>query len=152
MMSASTPSHPTEFAQAYLRAWADGDADAVSRQFAPDGTYVDPTLPGPLRKEEIAGFVASLVTAFSGLTFEYESISSDDNRVIAQWRMKGTHTGPMPGLPEPTGRTVDLPGVDVITVGQDGITSAVNYLDRITFLAQLGLEVRIVPAAQAATS
>ena len=151
-MNASTPGHPTEFAQAYLRAWADGDADAVSQQFAPDGTYFDPNLPAPLGKGEIAEFVATLVTAFPDLTFEYDSISSDDNRVIAQWRMKGTHTGPMPGLPEPTGRTVDLPGVDVITVGPEGITSSVNYLDRITFFNQLGLEVQIVPADQTATT
>jgi steroid delta-isomerase-like uncharacterized protein len=136
---------PVEVAQAYLQRWNDHDGAAVTRLFAPNGTYVDPTLPGPLSGEAIAVYVADLVAAFPDLTFVVEGISVDSDRVTAQWRMQGTNTGPFPGAPEPTGGTCDLPGVDVITVGSDGITSVVGYFDQKTFVEQLGLQVLIVP-------
>jgi hypothetical protein len=118
----------------------------------PNGTFIDPFLPQPLPREEIAGYVATFLTTFPDLTFEYESISTCENRVIAPWRMKGTNTGDMPGLPGPTGRTIDLPGMDAITVGPDGIISAIDYSDQITFFKQLGLQVQILPADKTATN
>jgi hypothetical protein len=40
-------------------------------------------------------------------------------------------------VPQPTGGTCDLPGVDVITVGLGGIVSVVGYFDQKTFVEQL---------------
>lgn len=134
-----------EVAQAYLQGWNDHDGTAVVRQFAPNGTYVDPTLPGPLSGEAIGTYVAGLVAAFPDLAFAIEGISVDGDRVTVQWRMQGTNTGPFRGAPEPTGGTCDLPGVDLITVGSDGITSVVGYFDQKTFVEQLGLQALIVP-------
>ena len=136
---------PVEVAQAYLQGWNDHDGAAVTRLFAPNGTYVDPTLPGPLSGEAIAEYVADLVAAFPDLAFAVEKISVDGDRVTVQWRMRGTNTGPFPGAPQPTGGTCDLRGVDVITVGTDGITSVVGYFDQKTFIEQLGLHALIVP-------
>lgn len=135
---------PIEVAQAYLQHWNNHDGDAVGALFASGGTYVDPILPGPLPREEIATYVAGLVAAFPDLTFVSEAISVDGERVIAQWRMRGTNTGPLRDA-EPTGRTCDLPGVDVITVGHEGITSVVGYFDQKTFIEQLGLQTLAVP-------
>lgn len=136
---------PIKVAQAYLQGWNDHDGAAVARLFAPDGTYVDPTLPGPLSGEAIAEYVVRLVAAFPDLTFAVEAISVDGDRVTVQWRMQGTNTGPFPEAPRPTGGRCDLRGVDVITVGADGITSVVGYFDQKTFTEQLGLQVLIVP-------
>jgi steroid delta-isomerase-like uncharacterized protein len=136
---------PVEVAQAYLQGWNDHDGAAVARLFAPSGTYVDPTLPGPLSGEAIAEYVAGLVAAFPDLAFAVEGISVDGDRVTAQWRMQGTNTGPFPGAPQPTGGTCDLRGVDVITVGSDGITSVVGYFDQKTFFEQLGRYALVVP-------
>lgn len=136
---------PVEVAQAYLRGWNDHDGAAVTRLFSPNGTYVGPTLPGPLSGQAIAEYVAGLVTAFPDLVFAVEGISVDGDQVTVQWRMQGTNTGPFPGAPQPTGGTCDLRGVDVITVGSDGITSVVGYFDQKTFIEQLGLQALIVP-------
>jgi hypothetical protein len=54
----STRATAIEVVRAYLQAWNDHDGVAVTRQFAPNGTYVDPTLPGPLSGEDIAMYVA----------------------------------------------------------------------------------------------
>lgn len=52
-----------------MQGWNDHDGAAVTDLFAPDGTYVDPTLPGPLSGEGIAMYVAGLVAAFRDLAF-----------------------------------------------------------------------------------
>jgi hypothetical protein len=78
-----------EVAQAYLQGWNDHDGTAVVRQFAPNGTYVDPTLPCPLSGEAIGTYVAGLVAAFPHLAFAIEGISVDGDRVTVQWRMQG---------------------------------------------------------------
>jgi steroid delta-isomerase-like uncharacterized protein len=131
--------------QAYLQAWNDHDGAAVTRQFAPNGTYVDPTLPGPVSGDGIAMYVAALVAAFPDFAFAVEAIGVDRDRVTLQWRMRGTNTGPLPGAPMPTNGTCDLPGVDLINVSSEGITSVVGYFDQKTFIEQLGLQAVIVP-------
>ena len=132
--------------RSYLDAWNRHDGQAALATFADDGTYVDPTLPGPIGGQALAGYVDALSTAFPDLRFDVEAMAVDGNRVTAQWRMRGTNTGPLPGAPVPTGGTCDLPGVDVITVGPDGITSVVGYFDQKTFVEQLGLRAVVVPA------
>ncbi|MGY1730311.1 ester cyclase [Geodermatophilus sp. SYSU D01045] len=133
-----------ELAERYLRGWNDHDGDAVAATFAEGGTYVDPNLPEPLPKVAIAGYVAALVTAMPDLAFVIEDIGSDGSRVYARWRLQGTWSGPMPGLPEPTGGRCDLPGIDVIEVGADGVTRVVGYFDQKTFAEQLGLRADLV--------
>jgi steroid delta-isomerase-like uncharacterized protein len=142
----STRATAIEVVRAYLQAWNDHDGVAVTRQFAPNGTYVDPTLPGPLSGEDIAMYVAGLVAAFPDLVFTVESLSVDADRVTLQWRMRGTNIGPLPGAPKPTRGTCDLPsGVDLINIGSEGIISVVGYFDQKTFIEQLGLQAMIVP-------
>ncbi len=62
--------------------------------------------------------------------------------------MRGTNDGaPLPGTAAPTGGTLDLPGVDVITTAGDRIIDVVGYFDQKTFLEQLGRRVLVVPEA-----
>jgi steroid delta-isomerase-like uncharacterized protein len=133
-------------AERYLAGWNAHDGDAVAACFAAGGTYVDPTLPGPLPREAITGYVAAVLTALPDLHFATEDVGNDGGRVYARWRMQGTWTGPMPGLPEPTGQRCDLPGIDVIEVGPDGITRVVGYFDQQTFAEQIGLRLEVHPA------
>lgn len=137
---------PLEAAKAYVAAWNAHDGEAVSALFDAAGTYLDPTLPGPIGGEHLAAYVTGLVAAFPDLHFAVQSAWADGDRVTLQWRMRGTNSGPLPGAPQPTGGTCDLPGVDVVTVGPAGITSVVGYFDQKTFVEQLGLRVLVVPA------
>lgn len=144
---------PLETSRAYVAAWNAHDGEAVLATFDEAGTYVGPTLPGPIAGEGIAGYVGGLCTAFPDLHFDVDGISVDgisvDGRtVVARWRMRGTNTGPLPGAPEPTNGTCDLPGVDVITVGEAGIVSVVGYFDQKTLVEQLGLQAIVVPASE----
>ena len=141
----TTTTTAAETAERYLRGWNDHDGAAVAAVFADGGTYVDPTLPGPLPKAAMSGYVAALVAALPDLVFAVEDVVGEGSRAYLRWRLQGTWRGPMPGLPEPTGRRCDLPGVDLVEVGPDGITSVVGYFDQKTFAEQLGLRVEVAP-------
>ena len=64
----------------------------------------------------------------------------DSQGATVQWRMRGTFDGgAFQGL-EPTGRRIDLRGVDCMEVGEDGlITSNVAYYDGAAFARQVGM-------------
>ena len=104
------------------------------------GTYEDPVTGGPISGDALAGYVETLLVGFPDLSFEIESIApTSDTEAVARWRMKGTNTGPMPAGPA-TGGTVDLPGVDFLTIDPetDRVTKVVGYFDTGTLTAQLG--------------
>src|SRR2546423_10404706 len=135
---------PVKIACAYFQTWNDHDGAAVAALFAPGGTYIDPTLPGPLSGRDIATYGTRSVATFPDLAFAVERISLDGDQATAQWRMQGTNTGPFNGTPEPTGGTCDLPGVDLITADARGITTVVSYFDQKTLAEQLGCQALIV--------
>jgi len=126
----------------YTEGWNDHDPDAVVEQFAPGGTYVDSSLAEPLERDEIADFVTDTVMGFPDVRFEERRVftaqEGDELVLVAEWTMRGTHAGPFEGLP-PTGNELELDGVDVVTVSDDGITSITGYLDQNEVADQLGL-------------
>jgi steroid delta-isomerase-like uncharacterized protein len=136
-------------AQAYFDAWNARDPEAVAAAFAEDGTYTDPTVAGPpLSGLALAEHVRDMLTGFPDLTFEILHTQPQDNgtsgAVIARWLMRGTNTGPLRGL-APTGRRVELRGVDVITIAGGEIKSVEGLFDRETLSEQLGSQMRAQP-------
>jgi steroid delta-isomerase-like uncharacterized protein len=134
----------------YFEAWNAHDAAAVTAALAEGGTYADPTTESPLAGLALAEHVRALVAAFPDLSFEVlSSVPADagpDGTLVVQWLMRGTNTGPLRGL-FPTGRTVALPGVDVITISGGQIRSVEGCFDRQTMAEQLGLQVIVQPHA-----
>ena len=134
-----------ELARAYLGAWNAHDGAAVAAVVS--GSYMDPTLPAPLRGAAVAVMVDMLCAAFPDLHVEETALPLVvGNRMVLQWRLQGTNSGaPLPGAPAPTGGTVDLPGVDVVTLADGRIVDVVGYFDQKTFIEQLGLQVHLSP-------
>jgi steroid delta-isomerase-like uncharacterized protein len=133
-----------ETARQYLDAWNARDADAIVRTFAPGGTYCDPTT-AKLSGDAIGENAKRLWGAFPDLTFEVTSLAeAGAGRVVAEWIMKGTNTGPFQGLPA-TGRPISLPGVDMFEIGAHGIKAITGYFDTRALPDQLGLQVLIQP-------
>lgn len=134
-----------EHAHRYFDAWNARDAAAIVAAFAPGGTYVDPTTPGPLLGDAIGAYASGLWSAFPDLHFELVSVApAGDGQVAAQWIMRGTNHGSMNGLP-PTGKSVELPGADFITGSEDGLHSVTGYFDSAALPRQLGLQVLVQP-------
>jgi steroid delta-isomerase-like uncharacterized protein len=139
------PMNAIELCQRYFQAWMRRDAGAVLETMAPHGTYQDPTTPGPLSGEAFRGYMKTLWAAFPDLSFELGRIQAlDDELVHGEWTMCGSNTGSLQGLP-PTGKTVRVPGIDVIETGPDGIRRVTGYFDSALLPRQLGLNVIVQP-------
>ncbi|MGH2784671.1 MAG: nuclear transport factor 2 family protein [Actinomycetota bacterium] len=135
-----------ETAQRYFDAWNRQDPQGVAATFVDGGWYEDPTTKGKLTGDAIADSVSGLLTMFPDLSFDVVSVAqTGDNTVAAQWLMKGTNTGPLPGGP-PMGRTIALPGSDFIEVDGDSVRSVLGYFDQVTLFEQLGLAANPMPA------
>jgi len=140
-----------EAATAYFDAWNAHDPAAVARVVT--GTYVDPTLPTPIKGEDLAANVDGLCTAFPNLRFVIEGTNVDGDTVIARWRMQGTNDGAaLPGAPAPTNATIDLAGIDVITTRDNEVVDVIGYFDQKSFVEQLGLQAIVMPKDEWPTS
>jgi hypothetical protein len=134
-------------AQRYFDAWNSRSGVVVADTLTEDGTYSDPATPGPLSGPALAGYVDGLVTIFPDLSFDLVSESwLTENTLFAEWVMRGTNTGPLPGGAPPLGRTVALPGNDVLVVRGDRVVSVRGTFDLVTMYEQLGLKVTPYPA------
>lgn len=70
------------------------------------------------------------------VTVEYQIAESD--MVLTRWRMQGTNTGPLRGMP-PTGREVSVTGFHVHRVADGKIIEIWAQGDTLAFMRQLGL-------------
>lgn len=132
-------------ARRYFDAWAAHDADAILATMAPGGTYSDPTTPGPIGGEALRGYAMALWTAFPDLRFEISAIDRiDARRAHVRWVMRGHNQGTLMGLP-PTGKAVQLEGIDLIESSPEGIHRVVGLFDSATLLRQMGMNVSIQP-------
>lgn len=88
------------FRRAYRAMTAGGNLDELAAVVAPD--FVDH---GPV--------------ASGTRPVQLEDYFERGDRACAAMRITGTHSGPLMGLP-PTGRSIDISGVDVVRIGPDG--------------------------------
>jgi steroid delta-isomerase-like uncharacterized protein len=94
-------------------------------------------------REEVVAWFGELFDAVPDLHMEVEdvAIASDAGRerVTVRWHMTGTFSGdPYMGI-EPTGRPLDLRGMDLIDVENGRIAANNIYYDQLTFARQIGM-------------
>jgi steroid delta-isomerase-like uncharacterized protein len=132
-------------ARRYFDAWNARDAAAVVASLGGDGSYEDPTTPGPLSGDALTTHLSGLWAAFPDLAFEVRSAAeTGGDRVAAEWRMRGTNRGSFRGLP-PTGREVVVDGADFIETDGTRVTRVVGYFDPGSVPRQLGLDIIVQP-------
>jgi steroid delta-isomerase-like uncharacterized protein len=132
-----------EFAERYVEAWNSYDADAIDELVAPDVVWLDPALPEPARGvEEVKDFMRRSWAAFPDLRFTAGPLWLDahGDSVTWAWRMEGTHQGEIepPGF-APTGRRIDIDGIDVWDFAGDRIERYRAYYDMALLAQQLGV-------------
>jgi len=133
-----------EVATRYVDAWNRHEPAAIVAAFASGGTYSDPAA-GTLSGESIGAYASGLFESFEDLRFDIVGAATTAaGDVVVEWVMRGTNSGPLFGAP-PTGGTLALPGVDVITLDGDLIRSVQGYFDQKTFVEQAGLQAVIMP-------
>jgi steroid delta-isomerase-like uncharacterized protein len=90
-------------------------------------------------REALTAFFKELFAALPELAMEVEGVVADGDTAVVQWRLTGTHSGaPFQGI-APTGRSIDLRGVDVMTFDGEHIRLNTVYYDGAAFARQVGL-------------
>jgi steroid delta-isomerase-like uncharacterized protein len=94
-------------------------------------------------REEVVAWFRGFFDAVPDLHMEVEDVAvageAGRERVTVRWRITGTFSGtPYMGI-EPTGRAVDLRGMDLISI-EDGRVAGNNvYYDQLAFARQIGM-------------
>lgn len=122
----------------YVEGWNDHDPEVVMSAFADGGTASDPATDGTISGTEIREWVEETVEAFPDVRFAVDRRAAEDGRLFVEWTMYGTHEGTFEGLP-PTGEAVEISGVDVVEISEEGITTIDGYFNEAEFRAELGL-------------
>jgi steroid delta-isomerase-like uncharacterized protein len=126
-------------ARSYFEAIANRDTSAMAAHWRPDA--VDDLVPlGPLRgTDEIVAFFRELFQAVPDVETTVTRVVAGETQAAVEWRMTGHFTGGAFQGVDPTGRRVDLRGLDLLEIEDGKIVGNTAYYDGMTFARQIGL-------------
>lgn len=126
----------------YVERYNAGDLDSVmdlyaddASQLMPDGIFIG--------RSVIRERLAKELTSFSNLRHRVTSYLEQGDGFADEWVFVGTHTGPL-ALPDgtelpATGKTVEVPGMELVRMRDGKIIVDNLYYDNVAVAAQLGL-------------
>jgi ketosteroid isomerase-like protein len=126
----------------YVELYNAGDLDGVMDLYAEDSTQLMPdgTFEG---RSAIKDRLAKELASFSDIAHRYVSYVEQGDAFADEWVFVGTHTGPLV-LPDgtelpPTGKRVEVKGMELVRVRDGKIVVDNLYYDNLGAAAQLGL-------------
>ena len=137
--AAAAASTAEQVARSYFAALSARDAAAMAGHWSAEG--VDDIVPfGVLRgPDEVRSFFEAQFAAIPDLETTVDRVVADEHSASVQWRMRGTFSGaPFQGI-EPTGKWLELRGVDVVEVEDGKIVRNSAYYDAMTFAREIGM-------------
>jgi steroid delta-isomerase-like uncharacterized protein len=142
--TAATSPDLDAFCARYMAAWNEHDAAAMADLLTDDVVWEDPSLPAPAQGiRAVQDFMRSAWVAFPDLRFDKTDTphrTAGGDQVAWRWRMRGTMTGPLdpPGF-APTGRPIEIEGVDLWTMREGRIARYSAFYDNNALAIQLGI-------------
>jgi steroid delta-isomerase-like uncharacterized protein len=125
----------------YVERYNAGDLDAVMDLYAEDAVQLMPdgTFEG---RSAIRERLAQELNAFTDVAHRVESFVDQGEAFADEWTFVGTHTGPL-ALPDggqlpPTGRRVEIRGMEFVQMRDGKIVADNLYYDTTAVLAQFG--------------
>jgi steroid delta-isomerase-like uncharacterized protein len=88
--------------------------------------------------DEIARYFEDTFAALPDFHMEVIGIAEQDEHVFVQWRLTGTHQGPLLGI-EPTGKPIALDGIDHFVMRDGKVVSNFVVVDQMDYARQLGM-------------
>lgn len=89
--------------------------------------------------EEVKAYFTELFTALPDMEFTIDRVLSKKNDVLVQWRASGTFSGgPLMGI-EPTGKRIELRGLDWLEVKGELITRNTAFADGAALARGMGM-------------
>jgi predicted ester cyclase len=119
--------------------FVDHDPAAIARIYTEDATLVDAAQPEPIRgSQAIAEYHGTFLRAFPDLSAEVRNAFGSGEWFAAEFRITGTHTGPLELGPDetipPTGRRITLSACWVGRATPDGRCAEDHtYYDNMVF-------------------
>jgi steroid delta-isomerase-like uncharacterized protein len=126
----------------YNEAWNGHDLDAIMSMHAPDMVFENHTAGESARGEEVREHVRAIFDTWPDIHFESRRVYVRDGVVTQEWTATATQSNTMRRgdlVAEPTGKTIEWRGVDVIPY-EDGLVKRKDvYSDSVSILRQVGL-------------
>ena len=139
MPAEETVRTPEGTVRSYFDAVIARDPAAMAEHWADEG--IEEIVPvgifrGP---EEVKAYFTELFSAVPDAEMTIERVLAQDDNVLVQWRMSGTFDGgPLMGV-DPTGRRIELRGLDWLEVEGDKITRNTAFADGAALARGMGL-------------
>ena len=125
--------------RSYVDAIGRRDVEALGAHWSEDG--VEDLVPiGILRgREEVKDFFRGVFAAMPNAETTCLRVVAGETSAAVEWRMTGTFDGePFQGV-DPTGKPIDVRGLDIIEIEDGLIVSNTAYYDNMAYARQVGL-------------
>jgi len=139
MPTEETVRTPEEVVRSYFDAVFARDPEAMAEHWAEEG--IEEILPvgifrGP---QEVKEWFTELFTAVPDFDMTLDRVLAHENNVLVQWRASGDFTGgPLMGI-DPTGKRVELRGLDWLEVEGDKVVRNTAFADGAALARGMGL-------------
>jgi steroid delta-isomerase-like uncharacterized protein len=118
--------------------WNAGRLEVLDELLTADYVNHTPSTPNPAPGPAgLKPIVAAIRSAFPDLHYSIEDILVDGDEVAARVRVRGTHQGPLFGLPA-SGKVVDVPQINIEHFAGGRIREHWRVTDELTLMRQLG--------------
>jgi steroid delta-isomerase-like uncharacterized protein len=149
-MDTETPT-PSEVARTIFEALSKRDLDTAMK-FNTDDAVDDFVAIGEFRgRLAIRRFFDELLAAFPDFDIAVDRIVGDDSAAVVQWHAAGTFSGGKFQGIEPTGKRVQIRGVDVMEFAEGRYVHNTIYYDGASFARQIGTLPRAGSVTEKAT-
>jgi steroid delta-isomerase-like uncharacterized protein len=128
--------------QRYNEAWNAHDVDAIVSMHAPDMTFENHTAGESAQGEQVRQHIAKIFETWPDIRFETRRLYARDGVVTQEWTATATHRNTMRRgdlVAEPTGKSIEWRGVDVIPFENGLVKRKDVYSDSVSILRQVGL-------------
>ena len=126
----------------YNEAWNAHDIDAIVSMHAPDMVFENHTAGESAEGSDVREHIGSIFETWPDIRFDTRSLFVRDGVVAQEWTATATHRSTMRRgdlVAEPTGKTIQWRGVDVIPFENGLVKRKDVYSDSVSILRQLGL-------------
>jgi steroid delta-isomerase-like uncharacterized protein len=127
----------------YNEAWNAHDLDAIVSMHAPDMVFENHTAGESAQgEEEVRRHIGSIFETWPDISFRARRLYVRDGLVTQEWTATATHSNTMRRgdiVAEPTGRTIEWRGMDVIPFENGLVKRKDVYSDSVSVLRQIGL-------------
>jgi steroid delta-isomerase-like uncharacterized protein len=139
---ADSPAALEQAIERYNAAWNEHDLDSIVAMHAPDMVFANHTAGESADGDEVRRHIGSIFQTWPDIEFSTRRLYVREGLVVQEWTARATHRNTMRRgdiVAEPTGRTVEWDGMDVIPFENGLVKRKDVYSDSVSIMRQVGL-------------